>query len=82
MNNENIYLLIMFLIILIIFYFFNIVLHTDIENYGIYCGRYNLDTTNAETNCKKDSECQWNDYITLNKTNKGWCGQNSDPIFS
>jgi hypothetical protein len=78
MDNQDLYLIIIFLIILIIFYFFNIILNKNIEKYGIYCGRYNLDTdlSLAQTNCTNDPECLWNNYISVGGKSAGWCGQN------
>ena len=41
-----------------------------IENYGVYCGRYNLEKNNmSQTLCQNDPECEWkkgNDHT-------GWC---------
>jgi hypothetical protein len=78
MIKENL-LLVIFLIILLLFYFLNNFLKKNIENYGIYCGRYNIITNNniAKTKCTSDLECIWNNYIARDGTSSGWCGQNS-----
>jgi len=79
MDNLDLYLIIIFVIILIIFYFFNRILNKEIEKYGIYCGRYNLNKGTALQNCNNDSECLWNNYTSLAGIPAGWCGQNIPP---
>ena len=80
MIDENLFLIIIFLIILVIFYFLNIILKKNIEKYGIYCGRYNLDKPTAEKFCKGDNECLWNNYKARDGTPAGWCGQNPSTL--
>ena len=72
---ENLFLIII-LIIFFIFYFLNKFLNKTIENYGIYCGRYNIDKINSQKNCTNDVECVWNNYISQEGKSAGWCGQN------
>jgi hypothetical protein len=67
----------LFILIFLIFLFINIIIKKkNIEKYGIYCGRYNINQTTAETKCKADNECAWNNYTAQDKTQHGWCGQN------
>ena len=76
MINENLLLFIIFLILFVLFYITNILLKKNIEKYGVYCGRYNLNSTTAQSQCNQDSECKWNTYNSRDKTTSGWCGQN------
>jgi hypothetical protein len=86
MFNENLCLVVIFLTIFVLFYFLNIFFTPNIENYGTYCGRYNLDRQTALTKCKGDNECKWNKYsnkfknslgsISNDSDTNGWCGQN------
>jgi len=76
MLNENLFLLIIFLIILVLFYFLNKILNKNIEKYGTYCGRYNIDKSTAQKYCTNDVECIWNNYTAQDGTSAGWCGQN------
>jgi len=75
-------LIIVFLIILLLFICINLCLNDNIEKYGIYCGRYNINTTTAQTNCMNDSECMWNIYTPVTGSASGWCGQNPNSISS
>jgi hypothetical protein len=77
--TKIILLLLSILIIILIFYFFNKILDKDIENYGVYCGRYNLDKGTAQQYCLGDTECTWNNYTTQDGTLTGWCTQNPQP---
>lgn len=70
MIDGNLVLVIIFLIILVFFYFLNKFLNKNIEKYGTYCGRYNLDKNTAEKFCRADVECIWNTSLS------GWCTQN------
>ena len=76
MIDENLYLVIIFFILLVLFYFLNKILKKNIEKYGTYCGRYNLDKGTAQKYCSNDIECKWNDYTAQDGTKAGWCGQN------
>ena len=76
MIDENLVLVIIFLIILVFFYFLNKFLTKNIEKYGTYCGRYNIDKSTAQKYCSSDVECIWNDYKAQDGTSAGWCGQN------
>jgi len=76
MIDENLVLLIIFLIILTFFYFLNKILNKNIEKYGTYCGRYNIDKSTAQKYCTNDIECIWNNYKAKDGTSAGWCGQN------
>lgn len=69
-------ILYIFLILLIVFVFVNILLKRDIENFGIYCGRYNLDKDSAEKKCKADDECEWIQRVNKNGVDSSWCTQN------
>jgi hypothetical protein len=79
MIYKNLFLIIivLILVVLVLFYFLNIILKDNIENYGIYCGRYNTDKSTAQRYCLYDNECKWNDYKAQDGTSAGWCGQNS-----
>ena len=80
MIDENLVLLIIFLIILTFFYFLNKILNKNIEKYGTYCGRYNIDKSTAQKYCTNDVECKWNNYKTQDGTDAGWCGQNPSTL--
>lgn len=49
-------------------------LENNIENYGIYCGRYNIQKSSID-DCINDNECIWNEYTSRIGTVTGWCGQ-------
>jgi hypothetical protein len=73
MNSLYVHLII-FIITLVLFIFINILLKKSIENYGIYCGRYNLNLTTAEDACSKDTNCAWVPYTNSQTRKKyGWC---------
>jgi hypothetical protein len=78
MINENLLLLIIFLILFVLFYIANILFKKNIEKYGVYCGRYNLASAGtAKSQCEQDKECKWNVYnVRGSNTPSGWCGQN------
>ena len=75
------YNLILFLIIFLIIVFFfaalNFILKRNTENYGVFCGRYNLHRRDAKKNCIKDSNCKWSKFndTTSGKT-VSWCSDN------
>jgi len=75
MNSEYIYLIIALVIIIILFFGINMLLKKNIERYGIYCGRYNIDKSSARRRCKGDIECTWNEYTSRTGIPAGWCGQ-------
>jgi hypothetical protein len=37
-----------------------------IENYGIYCGKYNTNVDTAQALCTNDNNCSWNKIININ----------------
>jgi hypothetical protein len=73
--------LILFLVIFLIIAFFfaalNFILKRNTENYGVFCGRYNLHRRDAKKNCIKDSNCKWQKFNdpTSGKT-VSWCSDN------
>lgn len=75
MSKLIIYLILIFLFIISIYILLNIFLKKNIENYGIYCGSYNLNRSTAQQKCTTDIECIWNNYNTLDGQASGWCGQ-------
>jgi len=72
MMNIHIILIIL-IVILVLFFIINMLLKENIENYGVYCGRYNLKPLTAQVNCKKDSNCAWQSYTTQKGKTDGWC---------
>jgi hypothetical protein len=56
-------------------------LKKSMENFGIYCGSYNLNKNTAQLNCTKDLECAWN---SMKDPNTGlmnnWCSQNPNGV--
>jgi hypothetical protein len=66
------YLLIL-IVIIILFFFINYLFKKNIENYGIYCGRYNLQPSIAQSTCSEDSNCAWTPYTSQNGKKYGWC---------
>lgn len=72
MYNWLLYIII-FIVILVIFAFINFVMKKNIENYGIYCGRYNLNPPFAEHACEEDPDCKWRSYTTRTGVIDGWC---------
>ena len=73
MNYRVYYILFIILIILILFILLNYFLQKTIENYGVACGRYNLDKETAEKLCRADAECKWNTYVEPTKEVMKWC---------
>jgi hypothetical protein len=47
------------------------------EYFGVYCGRYNLNSKTAKKNCSSDSECMWKNYTDSEGRETEWCTQNS-----
>jgi len=82
MDKNILYFLFILVIITLIFYMLNIFMKKSIENYGIYCGSYNLyEKENAERGCKNDSNCAWNSFKDPNtKLMNNWCSQNPDGV--
>jgi len=84
MNSEYIYIIIILIALITLFFGINTYLKKNIEQYGIYCGRYNIkeqgDTDNRKIRrrCMADDQCKWNDYKSANGVPAGWCGQNPD----
>jgi hypothetical protein len=74
MNLNSLYIGI---IVLIIFILLNIYLKKNIENYGVPCGRYNINKATAEKNCRADTECQWNTFNQVTGDVTKWCSPNS-----
>lgn len=74
MNNLILFLII-FLIILFLFFIMNMILKRNVENYGIFCGRYNFEPTKkAMKKCKKDFNCTWKSYTdTSSGLINSWC---------
>jgi hypothetical protein len=73
--NDILYLILIIITFFLIFICINKFLKKDIENYGIYCGRYNINPSTAQYGCKNDHECNWNEYTSQSGTSAGWCGQ-------
>ena len=82
MNSEYIYLIVVLIIIIILFFSVNFYLKKNIEGYGIYCGRYNIDKETALRRCKADIQCKWNEYYSKNGVPAGWCGQNPNGSYT
>lgn len=75
-------LLSLFVTIFALCFFINIYLKKNIEAYGIYCGRYNINKSTAQARCNADKQCAWNNYTSQDGTSNGWCGQNPNPTYS
>lgn len=73
MNNLLLFVLI-FLIVLFIFSILNMMIKNKRENFGVYCGTYNINMATAQKNCTADQECKWVTYKdpTTKKVNS-WC---------
>ena len=82
MNKEIIFLLVIIIIIFFMFYSINVLFNDNNENFGVYCGRYNINKATAQINCSADTECYWNPYTSHEGIVTGWCGQNPDPMKS
>jgi hypothetical protein len=81
MNSEYIYLVIILIILITLFFCINFYLKKNIEGYGIYCGRYNIDKSSDIRRCKADNQCKWNEYKSRTGIPAGWCGQNPDGSY-
>ena len=70
--NKILLFLIIFIILILFFYGFNFILKRNIENYGLYCGRYNLllesNRRLARKHCIRDTNCKW---TKINDTGDG-----------
>ena len=73
MNNFFLFVLI-FLIVLFIFSILNMFIKNKKENFGVYCGSYNIDVNTAQKSCNEDNNCKWVTYKdpTSKKVNS-WC---------
>ena len=81
MNSLSLFFAI-FLVILFLFIIVNMTIFKNVERYGVYCGRYNLDPKTAQKNCNSDSNCKWNSFVdgSTGITNS-WCS-NTPPTAS
>lgn len=75
MDKNILYFLFILVIITLIFYMLHIFMKKSIENYGIYCGSYNLyKEKTAKKRCSNDPNCAWN---SIKDPNTGlmnsWC---------
>ena len=75
MENQIICVIFAFIVIYILFYFMNKFFNKSKEHFGIYCGRYNMDHSTAQTKCNADSECAWIPYKTRDGKIDGWCDE-------
>jgi hypothetical protein len=71
--NTFLTVLIIFFIIVLIFTFTNYFFNNYIEKYGVYCGRYNLNSMTAKNSCSKDNNCLWRPYKNHDGREYGWC---------
>ena len=81
MNSKFLSIILIFITIAI-FTLLNILLKSKNikENYGVYCGRYNLNASSAQKYCNADVECKWNMTIDPNTgLANNWCSQNPNP---
>ena len=70
----------LFLIIFLILFLINkYAFQQKKENFGVYCGSYNLESplSLAQSDCSGNSECKWNPYTSKDGTVSGWCGNHS-----
>lgn len=73
MDHKLLCIITIFIIILILIIVYYWHLHNSVtESFGVYCGRYNMDKTNAQINCNADKECIWRDNLG------GWCDENGN----
>jgi hypothetical protein len=87
--REIVFCLSILVVIILLFLFVNMYLKKQIDNFGIYCGRYNLNPSNAKVLCSADSNCQWNTTTDpSNGISNSWCtdapasSENDTPIYS
>jgi hypothetical protein len=67
---------IIILFILGLFYLLNFLLKKNIENYGTYCGYYNMSgNNNNQALCNADVNCSWYNQTNPNGKIIGWCSQ-------
>jgi hypothetical protein len=76
-------------VIILLFLFVNMYLKKQIDNFGVYCGRYNLNPTTAKASCSIDSNCDWKTITDpSNGIETSWCtdapasSENDTPIYS
>ena len=88
MKSAILFFTLLFTIILL-FLFVNMYLKKQIDNFGIYCGRYNLKGNSGKVSCLADSNCQWVTNIDpSNNIETSWCtdappsSENDTPILS
>ena len=75
--------LVIILVIVILFVFINVILKNNIENYGEYCGRYNMDPdkNRGKRYCMKNETCKWTTHIDKStKIKNEWC-TGHDPTY-
>jgi hypothetical protein len=77
--------LVIILVIVILFNFVNIILKKNIENYGEYCGRYNMDRGDGghrgKRYCMENETCKWTTYVDKStKIKNEWC-TGKDPTY-
>ena len=71
-----------FLVILFLFVIVNITIFKNVEKYGIYCGRYNMNKKTAKEYCKADYNCQWNSYKDpATNIRNSWCSDSTSPTL-
>lgn len=81
--NKNFLILIITILIVVVFYVVNMFLKRSVENFGIYCGRYNLNKSTAKRYCQGDPECKWNSQKDPNTgLMNEWCTQNPNGVSS
>jgi hypothetical protein len=74
--NNFISITLSILFILGLFYLLNYLLKKNIENYGIYCGYYNMaSNTNKQALCTADVNCAWYNQTNPNGKVISWCSQ-------
>jgi hypothetical protein len=78
-NNYLIKISLFLIIFLILFLINKYAFQQKKENFGVYCGSYNLESSSssAQSDCVGNSECQWNPYTSKSGTVGGWCGNHS-----
>jgi hypothetical protein len=74
--NNLILTILSILFILGLFFLLNYLLKKKIENYGIYCGYYNMkDNVDNQARCNADINCAWYNKTNPNGKVIGWCSQ-------
>ena len=78
MLNNYLIKIILFIVIFLILFLINRYFFTQKkENFGTYCGSYNLGLVSNQSNCISNSECQWNPYTSKSGTVGGYCTNHS-----